>query len=108
MRRSLKPIGSDVAVILDQSIRDALKLEPETEVDLEVRGDSVVVRPVRDAERRNVVDEAFRSAVENPQELRRAPWSSDALGSVPGPPTKDATDLYFGRTVVGRGLWLTH
>lgn len=69
MRKSLTTIGSDVAIILDASLRDAIKLRANEMVEVEVRGDTLVLRRAQDLAPHPIAD-AFQQIVEHPEELR--------------------------------------
>ena len=68
MRKTLKSIGSEVALVLDPLVRDVLHLHANDEVELELRDDALVVHPVAQPPH-DVVGEAFKRVVNNPQEI---------------------------------------
>jgi antitoxin component of MazEF toxin-antitoxin module len=68
MRKALTSIGSDVALVLDPFVRDALNLHHDDEVELELQNNALIVHPVVKLSR-DVVAEAFRHVVNNPQEI---------------------------------------
>jgi antitoxin component of MazEF toxin-antitoxin module len=60
MRTKLVKHGDDYAVIIDQSILDRMGIDAETELEISVEGNALIVTPLGDAERRK----KFRDALE--------------------------------------------
>ena len=70
MTTSLKPIGQDLAVIIDRSTLDALGIDETTRLEVSVDGGSIRIKPATDSHREDVLasarkmmeihDEAFR------------------------------------------------
>src|SRR6476661_153511 len=49
MRKKLVTIGSSLGIIIDKPILELLKINPETELEMETDGHNLVLKPVRTA-----------------------------------------------------------
>jgi antitoxin MazE len=61
MIKRLTRHGNSLALVIDKSVLDLLKIGRETQLEVSTDGDSLIVSPVRDESR----DERFREALEN-------------------------------------------
>jgi len=68
MRTKITSIGSDCGIILERSILDALNIAPESEVEIRVEKDALIIRPIRDTHH-NAVADAFQKLVDHPEEF---------------------------------------
>ena len=68
MRTTLTTVGSEVALFLDPAVRDALGLQADETVDVNVQGDSLVVRRAGEGDVDPIAD-AFQRIVEHPAEM---------------------------------------
>ncbi len=58
MIKTLRKVGNGYALFLDRAILDLLEIEPDQPLELEVRGDVLLVRPVRDPKRAKRLQDA--------------------------------------------------
>lgn len=72
MRTKITNMGSDCGIILERPLLDALNIAPESEVEIRIEREALVVRPIRDTQY-NAVAEAFQQLVEHPEEITRVP-----------------------------------
>jgi antitoxin MazE len=61
MIKKLSKHGNSLALVIDRPILDLLKITEDTDLEITTDGASLVVAPVRDAERRN----RFKAALES-------------------------------------------
>lgn len=74
MRKRLTSVGSEIAIVLDGRMREALKLSPHDEVEVEVQDDKLVVRAVQDPQH-DPVAAAFRDVLDHSDEIvKRTGW----------------------------------
>jgi hypothetical protein len=70
MRKTLIPVGSDLALILDPAVREALGLGGHVAVDVETQGEMLIVRRADEPEP-DPIGEAFRQIVDHPESIHQ-------------------------------------
>ena len=59
MTKTLTQHGNSFALVIDRTMMDLLDITDKTKLDLKINGDRLVITPVRDAERRTNVMQAY-------------------------------------------------
>jgi len=72
MVKNLIKHGNSYAMIIDKPILDLLRISPDTKLEITTNGRSILVSPVRDAEREEKLREALEDInTEHEADLRR-------------------------------------
>lgn len=72
MVKNLIKHGNSYAMIIDKPILDLLRISPDTKLEITTNGRSILVSPVRDAEREEKLRDALeRINTEHEADLRR-------------------------------------
>lgn len=73
MRKTLTRVGNSHALLLDRTLMDLLHLDKDTPVDVEVQGDTMLVRAARpnDEKRKRVLDVAERLMNDHDETFRK-------------------------------------
>ena len=64
MVKKLSKHGNSLALVIDRSILDLLKIDENTSLEISTDGEALVVAPVRDAKRRKSFEQALASSNE--------------------------------------------
>jgi len=71
MRKRLVAIGSSLGIIIDKPILELLKITPETEIEVETDGKSLVLKPIRAASKQQVSESLERVIQRHGKSLRK-------------------------------------
>lgn len=71
MARTLTVIGDNLGLIIDKPLLEQLRIDPDTPLEVETDGQSLIIRPVRAGERRSRVRRATEKMMDAHDETLR-------------------------------------
>ena len=71
LRKTLKPIGNSLGLIIDRPILDLLQIDRDTPLEVTTDGRSLIIRPAESDHRRRVRESAERMTVIHRETLEK-------------------------------------